>query len=249
MLHRQKKTPTSTKSSELLFASYLANMNATKGSLKQSKSRENIRVDHTRIDTLVKQVGMENSWNENQLKLILTVLIKNRIYTVNDLRSLSKESWARIELLSSIKDLLYATINRRYDENFVVKTKTEKKRNESNDREVLGSKEIKENISNNIVNPLPSPLLENNNKPSLFLPPPNKKVDGNRLKVKTADGKIYQVDRWCPHDNADLNTKGIIIGSKLFCTKHNWSFDLENGGIYTNGSENSSINASLINVW
>ncbi|CAG8491333.1 231_t:CDS:2 [Diversispora eburnea] len=182
MLHKQKKVFTNTKSSELLFASYLANMNVTNGTLKKRKSRENLKIDHTRI-----------------------------------------------ELLSNIKDLLYAAINRGY--------------------EVLGSKEIKENISNNKVQPLPSSLLENDKKPSLFLPPPNKKVDGNKLKVKTANGKIYQVDRWCPHDNADLNIKGVIIGSKLFCTKHNWSFDLEDGGTYSNEPEKSSINASPINVW
>ncbi|CAG8705081.1 10323_t:CDS:2 [Dentiscutata erythropus] len=63
-----------------------------------------------------------------------------------------------------------------------------------------------------------------------YMPPPNKKIigDGNRIKVKTSSGKIYEVDRWCPHAKTDLNARGVVIGSKLFCVKHKWAFDLEN---------------------
>ncbi|CAG8726651.1 15451_t:CDS:2, partial [Dentiscutata heterogama] len=78
-----------------------------------------------------------------------------------------------------------------------------------------------------------------------YMPPPNKKIigDGDRMKVKTSSGKIYEVDRWCPHAKADLSARGVVIGSKLFCAKHKWAFDLENGGKCISNSNDASINA------
>ncbi|CAG8504696.1 6503_t:CDS:2 [Funneliformis mosseae] len=69
----------------------------------------------------------------------------------------------------------------------------------------------------------------------------------NRLRIKTPDGKAYEVDRWCPHANTDLSSRGVVLGSKLVCTKHNWTFALDQGGKCT--SADATINACLINDW
>ncbi|CAG8791253.1 6224_t:CDS:2, partial [Cetraspora pellucida] len=88
---------------------------------------------------------------------------------------------------------------------------------------------------------------DNPDSPQFFMPPPNKKVIGDRMKVRTASGKIYEVDRWCPHAKADLGARGIVIGSKLFCTRHKWAFDLENGGKCTTSCSGATINACAVN--
>ena len=97
----------------------------------------------------------------------------------------------------------------------------------------------------------------------------------DRLRIRTPDGKAYEVDRWCPHAKSDLasrvrneitsyyelfsgclnkfliplflNLKGVVLGSKLVCTKHNWTFSLDQGGKCT--SADATINACLINDW
>ncbi|CAG8661378.1 27610_t:CDS:2 [Dentiscutata erythropus] len=84
-----------------------------------------------------------------------------------------------------------------------------------------------------------------------YMPPPNKKItgDGNRMKVKTSSGKIYEVDRWCPHAKTDLSARGVVIGSKLFCAKHKWAFDLENGGKCISNNNDATINACAVYDW
>ena len=52
--------------------------------------------------------------------------------------------------------------------------------------------------------------------------------DDERIVVKT-DTKAYKVCRKCPHEGADL-ANGWVDGHHLVCPKHNWRFDLENGG-------------------
>ena len=39
----------------------------------------------------------------------------------------------------------------------------------------------------------------------------------------------YEVQRRCPHRNADLSVFGQIDGDDLVCTLHGWRFDLETG--------------------
>ncbi|CAG8467375.1 8911_t:CDS:2 [Diversispora eburnea] len=253
MMHRNNRNK-----SEVLFAYYLKNMNSTNTSLKPSSDRfshiynsQDVSLsDYMKIDSVIKQISVENSWPEDQLKSDLTILIKNRIYTVKDLRVLSKESWERIELLPIVKDLLREAISRGYvnpvsgeilvpndmNDN-IIKKETSKPLPISNDEKLqMKSQKMQSN-------------LFPNEKPTLFSPPSNKKVDENRMKVKTTNGKIYEVDRWCPHAKTDLSARGIVIGSKLFCMKHNWSFDLENKGVCSGNAGNASINACLVNDW
>jgi UDP-MurNAc hydroxylase len=39
----------------------------------------------------------------------------------------------------------------------------------------------------------------------------------------------WEVQRWCPHRQADLSQFGAIDGCTLTCTMHGWTFDLETG--------------------
>ncbi|KAL1924347.1 uncharacterized protein VTP21DRAFT_7382 [Calcarisporiella thermophila] len=68
--------------------------------------------ENMRASTLIEQIGSERSWTASQIASDLEILEKNRIYTVSDLRILSKESWGSIELLPLVKDLLRGAINR-----------------------------------------------------------------------------------------------------------------------------------------
>ncbi|RUS19321.1 hypothetical protein BC937DRAFT_87669 [Endogone sp. FLAS-F59071] len=69
----------------------------------------------------------------------------------------------------------------------------------------------------------------------------------SRLRVTTATGGQYEVDRYCPHKSADLATWGALVGSNLVCNKHAWSFNLENGGICTR--QGKGINACRVQEW
>ncbi|MDC0707032.1 Rieske 2Fe-2S domain-containing protein [Stigmatella sp. ncwal1] len=54
--------------------------------------------------------------------------------------------------------------------------------------------------------------------------------------VVTAGGKRYSVQRFCPHQGADLTEAWIEGGRYLLCPRHRWQFDLQDGGrCATNG--------------
>jgi nitrite reductase/ring-hydroxylating ferredoxin subunit len=62
-------------------------------------------------------------------------------------------------------------------------------------------------------------------------------------KPNTAGGfDMVRVDRWCPHKRGvDLLGGKLVAGSLLECPKHNWQFDIDNGGQCIGKS--ASINA------
>jgi hypothetical protein len=35
----------------------------------------------------------------------------------------------------------------------------------------------------------------------------NRLILGDRLRIRTPDGKAYEVDRWCPHSKSDLASR------------------------------------------
>jgi UDP-MurNAc hydroxylase len=63
------------------------------------------------------------------------------------------------------------------------------------------------------------------------------RVDFLERAVGAAHGEVdemvtigeWEVQRWCPHRQADLSQFGEIDGCTLTCTMHGWTFDLETG--------------------
>ncbi|HYO55368.1 Rieske (2Fe-2S) protein, partial [Archangium sp.] len=54
--------------------------------------------------------------------------------------------------------------------------------------------------------------------------------------VVTVGGQRYAVNRYCPHQGADLREGWIEEGRYLVCPRHRWRFDLREGGLCsTNG--------------
>ncbi|KAF0528311.1 ammonium transporter [Gigaspora margarita] len=308
--------------------------------------------DNMGVDMLLRQIGVEHSWPENQINSDINVLTKNRIFLIRDLRILSNESWKDIELLPIVKDLCREAINFESNQRFVNDSNTKKKLSKkvsldslvskfyhhnhhpSNEFRIISSKNFNKSnlgpipyetpqstfdsipyetpqstlayeIPRSPLTPIPSIPYESpqscaevntqkiisdrsplksippasqkidvqddisdrsplksippttqkieprdDNSP-FFMPPPNKKVvgNGNRMKVKTSSGKIYEVDRWCPHSKTDLSSRSVVIGAKLFCAKHKWAFDLENGGKCASACTDATINACPVYDW
>tara|TARA_X000000368_G_scaffold416455_1_gene410408 strand:- start:634 stop:2178 length:1545 start_codon:yes stop_codon:yes gene_type:complete len=52
--------------------------------------------------------------------------------------------------------------------------------------------------------------------------------------VNPLDGKNYEINRYCPHNGADLKNAKIDDKGNLICPRHSWLFDLKNNGICKN---------------
>ncbi len=61
-----------------------------------------------------------------------------------------------------------------------------------------------------------------------------------RMTVE-AGGKCYSINRYCPHQGADLTEAWVEGGRYLVCPRHRWQFDLEGGGKCTMNA--SSVHA------
>lgn len=52
---------------------------------------------------------------------------------------------------------------------------------------------------------------------------------GQRIEIETATGERFEINRFCPHQGADLSF-ALVDGSAVVCPRHHWRFDLEAGG-------------------
>jgi UDP-MurNAc hydroxylase len=59
--------------------------------------------------------------------------------------------------------------------------------------------------------------------------------ESDRICV-SANGQTYEINRYCPHQGADLTVADIRDGRFIVCPRHGWTFDLENGGRGTNNA-------------
>lgn len=50
------------------------------------------------------------------------------------------------------------------------------------------------------------------------------------LIINPIDGKNYEIDRYCPHNGADLKDARIDSQGHLICPRHAWLFNLQNKG-------------------
>lgn len=48
--------------------------------------------------------------------------------------------------------------------------------------------------------------------------------------INPLDGKNFEIDRYCPHNGADLKNAKIDTQGNLVCPRHAWLFDLEDNG-------------------
>ena len=55
--------------------------------------------------------------------------------------------------------------------------------------------------------------------------------DERIVVVSPIDGKNYEIDRYCPHNGADLKDAKIDSDGNLICPRHSWLFNLKNNGI------------------
>lgn len=87
-------------------------------------------------------------------------------------------------------------------------------------------------------------MTDNNKK--VFTGRPIKAISGNRIRVRTSDGDVFEADRYCPHKKVDLLSYGQVLGRTLICTKHNWKFPLDGSGLAKRGRD---VNACKVNDW
>ncbi|KAI8985382.1 hypothetical protein BDB01DRAFT_787908 [Pilobolus umbonatus] len=62
--------------------------------------------DSSSVNYLIRKIAAERNWSKTDIDNDITILERNRLFYVGDLKALSKESWAEIELLPLVKDLL-----------------------------------------------------------------------------------------------------------------------------------------------
>ena len=55
-------------------------------------------------------------------------------------------------------------------------------------------------------------------------------ISNERVKIKNKKGEIYEINRYCPHNGADLCNAEINSDNYLICPRHGWKFDLNNKG-------------------
>jgi UDP-MurNAc hydroxylase len=67
-----------------------------------------------------------------------------------------------------------------------------------------------------------------------------KNISKERVLIENSSGEIYEIDRFCPHQGADLCKANITDENILICPRHGWEFDLSNKGI--NQKSGKSLN-------
>ena len=55
--------------------------------------------------------------------------------------------------------------------------------------------------------------------------------DERIVVVNPHNGKNYEINRFCPHNGADLKDAKINNNGNLICPRHSWAFDLEQEGV------------------
>ncbi|KAJ9079857.1 hypothetical protein DSO57_1031190 [Entomophthora muscae] len=210
-----------------LFADYL--------SQTASANVDSSLPETMKASTLLELIASERNWSTSLLDQDLTILERNRLYTVADLRILSKESWKALELLPIVKDLLRNKIS------FKGKNKNKKKKKYSSSSS-SSNDEPKETIEYD----LGSSKVAGANALSK---PANGTIVamGSKIRVASQSGKVYEASRYCPHKGVDLS-KGWVSGDSVICPKHKWAFNLSLGGSCTSKA-GYSVNACEINDW
>jgi 3-phenylpropionate/trans-cinnamate dioxygenase ferredoxin subunit len=71
-------------------------------------------------------------------------------------------------------------------------------------------------------------------------------VEGTDLILVRDGDRIHAFERACPHEQADLS-RGHVAGGRLFCPRHQASFDLRDGAI-TKGWPSRDLRSYAVRV-
>ena len=74
----------------------------------------------------------------------------------------------------------------------------------------------------------------------------SKQIKKDNVIVTTRNGKCFRINKFCPHQNANLSKADINLNNELICPAHGWLFDLKEKGI--DKKSNLSINAEEIQI-
>ena len=69
-------------------------------------------------------------------------------------------------------------------------------------------------------------------------------IPKERITVMGANKCLYEIDRYCPHQGADLSNAEIDSDNKIICPRHSWRFSLSGAGACE--TNNSTISAVLV---
>ncbi|KNC74408.1 hypothetical protein SARC_13045 [Sphaeroforma arctica JP610] len=201
--------------------------------------------DDVKTDELLSTLALHRNWTEVQQKADVRSLYHNRLYTVGDLRSLSTASWDTVELLPLVKDLLRRAIELRCLTPLPVFERLELDDSSASspgvsDMSILTAQSQSASVGGRSHS---SALIGWDKYKRLAQAQRFGKdamsQSSRRMTVQDG-GKTYEVDRYCPHKNVDM--KGMPVrNGVLTCTKHDWRFDLRNGGMCAR--KGKSVNA------
>tara|TARA_B110001450_G_C17661144_1_gene497283 strand:+ start:2008 stop:3609 length:1602 start_codon:yes stop_codon:yes gene_type:complete len=69
-------------------------------------------------------------------------------------------------------------------------------------------------------------------------------IPKERIEIRNGN-KIFEIDRFCPHQGADLCDAKVSLNNVLICPRHGWEFDLDHNGL--NASSGETINSKQLN--
>jgi UDP-MurNAc hydroxylase len=68
-------------------------------------------------------------------------------------------------------------------------------------------------------------------------------IPQERINIRNVNDEIFEINRFCPHQGADLCNATVTAENILICPRHGWEFDLNNDGL--NKSSGQTINSIL----
>ncbi len=71
-------------------------------------------------------------------------------------------------------------------------------------------------------------------------------INPERIIVSDRFGSEFEINRFCPHQGADLSCAEISEKSEVICPRHGWRFDLKAGGINEKSGKSLKAIPSLI---
>lgn len=69
-------------------------------------------------------------------------------------------------------------------------------------------------------------------------------ISKERIKILNDKGETYEINRFCPHQGADLCNATITKENLLICPRHGWEFDLNSNGV--NKSSGETVNSKKL---